>query len=38
MPEVSFERGKFPLQDYIHNPKKFFLRRKSGFSYSGSHM
>ena len=35
MPEVSLERGKFPLQDFIHNSKTF-LRRKSGFRHSGS--
>ena len=35
MPEVSLERGKFPLQDYIHNSKIFFLHRKSGFRIAG---
>ena len=34
--EVSLERGKFPLQDYIYNSKKnFFLRHKSGFRVVG---
>ena len=29
IPEVSLERGKFPLQDYIHN--SIFLRYRAGF-------
>ena len=35
--EVSLERGKFPLQDYIHN-SKFFFALQDGFSYRRSHM
>ena len=31
IPEVSIERGKFPLQDYIYNSKKFFLHYRHGF-------
>ena len=34
MLEVSLERGKVPLQDYIHNSEKN-LRYKSGFRIAG---
>ena len=35
IPEVSLEKGKFPLQDYIHNSKIFFLHYRSGFRIPG---
>ena len=37
MSEVSLERAKFPLQDYIHNLEIFFCAI-SQFSYNWSHL